>query len=299
LTDEALRSLGDAVRGWGLAGVSVLDISGNGGVSREACGDFMRSIAESEIGLPKLRFLGIQSIDVCGGPVSLTLASGKLPSLEHFWYDSWCMSPFEFRLYDSGVGDLGDAVRRGNFPPHLKKIGFRLKQVGTNVDSLFRAIAESETGLPSCVRALILSGGQFSDEALALLSANGGGASVRKLSHLWSLDLSYCSVDDGMLRRLGEVFSAYECKELSRICLQGNRISIEGLKAFFDALSPESVPKLHSLDLKKQKGVGGEKLGKEEQEIFESSAESLLCEAVNAGKLRRIISLWRWLAWFE
>jgi len=99
------------------------------------------------------------------------------------------------------------------------------------------------------------------------------------------LDLSLCGLDDARLRRLGEVFSAHECREMVRIDLDYNRISIEGLSAFLEALSPQSLPKLRSLSLKSQNTVEGEELGVREQREFASAVASLQAAAHRNGKL--------------
>jgi len=101
------------------------------------------------------------------------------------------------------------------------------------------------------------------------------------------LDLSLCGLDDARLRRLGEVFSAHECREMVRIDLDYNRISIEGLSAFLEALSPQSLPKLRSLSLKSQNTVEGEELGVREQREtqFISAVSRLRAAAQRNGKL--------------
>uniref|UniRef100_A0A0G4HVJ3 Protein kinase domain-containing protein n=1 Tax=Chromera velia CCMP2878 TaxID=1169474 RepID=A0A0G4HVJ3_9ALVE len=256
LTDEGLGGLGHAVREGGLVGVAYLNLSRNEDIGRD-------------------------SWELCvGGPLSVALASGKLPSLTF-------LGRFSLSLDETGVGDLGEAVRAGGWPPGFTEMAVTLGQTGVNLDEVIRAIGESEIGLPSFVRSLNLSCGRLSEEALASLAANGGGASGGKLSHLKHLDLSSCGFDDARVRRLGEVFSAHECRELERIDLNYNRISTEGLSAFLEALSPQSLPKLRSLSLKSQNTVQGEELGVREQREtqFISAVSRLRAAAQRNGKL--------------
>uniref|UniRef100_A0A0G4G1L5 Uncharacterized protein n=1 Tax=Chromera velia CCMP2878 TaxID=1169474 RepID=A0A0G4G1L5_9ALVE len=286
LTDEGLRGLGHAVREGGLVGVASLNLNSNKGIEKESWEGFMRNIAQSERGMPKLRFLDLSetSADSVGGPLSVALASGKLPSLE-------TLGVYFLGLDETGVGDLGEALRAGGWPPGFAKAGenskvdFTLDQTDVNLDELIRAIGESEIGLPSFVYCLNLSRGRLSEEALASLAANGGRASGGKLSQLKHLDLSSCGLDDARLRRLGEVLSAHECRELEKIDLDNNRISIKGLSAFLEALSPQSLPKLRDLSLKSQNRVEGEELGVREQREFASAVASLQAAAQRNGKL--------------
>uniref|UniRef100_A0A0G4FAG9 Uncharacterized protein n=1 Tax=Chromera velia CCMP2878 TaxID=1169474 RepID=A0A0G4FAG9_9ALVE len=283
LTDEALRGLGHAVREGGLVGVASLDLSRNEDIEKESWEGFMREIVQSERGMPKLKLLYLfeTSANCVGGPLSVALASGKLPSLETLGIRS-------FGLDETGVGDLGEAVRAGGWPPGFaknSKIEFTLEHTDVNLDELIKAIGESEIGLPSFVLSLNLSGGRLSEEALASLARNGGGASGGKLSHLKHLDLSSCGLDDARLGRLGDVFSAHECRELESIDLSCNRISTKGLSAFSEALSPQSLPKLRRLSLRSQKTVEGEELRVREQIQFSSAVDSLQAAAHKNGKL--------------
>uniref|UniRef100_A0A0G4I0W2 Uncharacterized protein n=1 Tax=Chromera velia CCMP2878 TaxID=1169474 RepID=A0A0G4I0W2_9ALVE len=172
LTDEGLRGLRHAVREGGLVGVASLNLSGNEGIEKESWEGFMREIAQSERGMPKLKFLDLSETraDSVGGALSVALASGKLPSLDALGIRS-------FGLDETGVGDLGEAVRAGGWPSGFTEIGFTLDQTQSdvNLDELIRAIGESEIGLPSFMPRLNLFGGRLSEEALASLAANGGG----------------------------------------------------------------------------------------------------------------------------
>jgi len=130
----------------------------------------MREIVQSERGMPKLKFLDLSQTRAyrVGGALSVALASGKLPSLKTLGFHS-------FRFDETGVGDLGEAVRAWRWPPGFTKIDFTLEQTDVNLDELIRAIGESEIGLALFVHRLNLPGGRLSEEALASLAANGGG----------------------------------------------------------------------------------------------------------------------------
>uniref|UniRef100_A0A0G4GE00 Uncharacterized protein n=1 Tax=Chromera velia CCMP2878 TaxID=1169474 RepID=A0A0G4GE00_9ALVE len=260
LTCQTLRRLGEAVRGGGLVGVLSLDLSSNTGIGRGVWGEFMRAVAESERGMPKLKNLNLMDTPAClaGGPVSLALGSGKVSSLEDlgvgiFYFDQ------------AGVGNLEEAVRTGQFPPRLDKFAFQLSQANgnqpINLDGLVRAIAESGRGLPSCIASLGLSPARFSEQALVSLTASGGSDSWGKLSQLKCLDLSSCRVDNARLKRLAEVFSAHECRELQSVNLQNNnQITAAGVSAFLEVIAQieGGLPKLKSLDLQ---GTGVELIG--------------------------------------
>uniref|UniRef100_A0A0G4GU14 Uncharacterized protein n=1 Tax=Chromera velia CCMP2878 TaxID=1169474 RepID=A0A0G4GU14_9ALVE len=244
LTNVSLGGLEDAVRGGGLVGVSSLNLSWNENVEREAWGGFMRAVAQSEIGMPKLKFLSpkVTKANLVGGPVSVALSSGKVPSLKK-------MDVHTFSFDRAGVGDLGEAVRVGAFPAHLPGISFELSDPPINLDRLFRAIGESERGLPSCVPMLDLSGGRFSEQALASLAASVGRVSGGKLSHLSCLVLSRCEIDDARLGRLAEVFAAHECRELETVYLKDNLTSPAGVSVFLETIaqSERGMPKLKRL----------------------------------------------------
>uniref|UniRef100_A0A0G4G8Q8 Uncharacterized protein n=1 Tax=Chromera velia CCMP2878 TaxID=1169474 RepID=A0A0G4G8Q8_9ALVE len=250
LTGQTLRRFGDAVREGGLVGVSSLDLSRNGSIGRGAWGEFMRAVAESKRGMPKLKNLDLHGtgVEFIGGKVALTFASGRLPSLEGLGVGS-------FFLDSEGLGDLGEAVRRGGWPPQLCNIhfiiGFSLTEPNCDLDELFRAIGESERGLPPCVAQLTINGGRLSEEALAFLATNGGGAGEGRLSHLKYLEVSCSGIDNARLRRLAEVFSSHECRELEHVNLRdNNQITAAGVSAFLEGIahSERGMSKLKSLD---------------------------------------------------
>uniref|UniRef100_A0A0G4FIP3 Uncharacterized protein n=1 Tax=Chromera velia CCMP2878 TaxID=1169474 RepID=A0A0G4FIP3_9ALVE len=180
-------------------------------------------------------------------------------------------------------GALGNPVRAGRFPPQLKRVEFCLHEeaTGTNVDGLIRAIAESEKGLPHCADYLDLRGERIGEEALASLAASGGGVSGGKLSHLEILLLQDCEIDDGRLKRWGEACSAYQCPKLRLLVLNHNRISLEGVWAFLDVLTPQSLPQLTDLHLDGQEGL--ESI--EQQREFSTSVRALQDAAHAEGKL--------------
>uniref|UniRef100_A0A0G4FH56 Uncharacterized protein n=1 Tax=Chromera velia CCMP2878 TaxID=1169474 RepID=A0A0G4FH56_9ALVE len=277
LTDEALRGLTDAVRAGSLVKFCSLNFRRNSDVSKEAWGELVQAIVGREEGLPKLVSLDVSDTTAieAGGVIAAALGSGKLPSLTDL-YPRW------FYIDDDEVEGLGGAIRAARFPPHVGHISFYLDdEANINVDGLITAIAESEKGLPACVRSLDLSGGRVGEEALALLAASGGEG-VGKLSDLGSLDLSSCQIDDGMLRQWGEVFSAHRCPKLETINLMDNRISVDGVSAFFDVLAPQSLPQLERLNLHGQEGMEGV----EQQRNFGSAVEALRHAAHREGKLQ-------------
>uniref|UniRef100_A0A0G4GD91 Uncharacterized protein n=1 Tax=Chromera velia CCMP2878 TaxID=1169474 RepID=A0A0G4GD91_9ALVE len=286
LTGETLRGLSEAVRDGALVNVLSLSLGRNGGVTGGMWGEFMRTIAESRGGLPKLEVLSLDGAAAqdAGGAIMLALLSGKVPSLR-------ILGPLLLSVDAQGLGEMGDAVRAGrlNFPPRLSNLGFRLRDstnpnINIDADPLITAIAESENGLPSSVRLLDLSGGRVGNRALASLAASGVGGAGGKLSYLQELILRSCDIDDGRLRAWGEVFSAHECPKLALINLSSNRISVEGVSAFLRSLSPQSLPELRSVRLEGQEGVEGE----EQQKKFKSSVEALRSAAKREGKV------WMW-----
>uniref|UniRef100_A0A0G4GEJ7 Uncharacterized protein n=1 Tax=Chromera velia CCMP2878 TaxID=1169474 RepID=A0A0G4GEJ7_9ALVE len=285
LTDEGLGRLGDAVRGGGFAGVSSLDLSGNWNVGREAWGGFMRAVGESEMGMPKMKFLNLRDtlVNLMGGPVSFALASGKVLSLE----DIGTLEKFYFYFDEKGVGELGNAVRKGGFPARFStRMKFQLNNSFINLDGLISAIRENEGGLPSFVVELNLLGGRFGKEALASLAASGGGTSGGKLAHLKVLNMSSCAIDADQLGSLGEIFFAHDCRELESLNLKENWINTQGVRSLFDLLTPQSLPKLSSLLLDEQKGADGRGLRAEEQIRFKETVASLRSKAHRVGKLR-------------
>uniref|UniRef100_A0A0G4F9B3 Uncharacterized protein n=1 Tax=Chromera velia CCMP2878 TaxID=1169474 RepID=A0A0G4F9B3_9ALVE len=82
LTDQGLRGLEDAVRGGGFVNVVRLSLGDNWGVEGRVWTEFMRAIAESERGMPKMEWLGLSYTNASKEAVSVALGSGKLPSLK-------------------------------------------------------------------------------------------------------------------------------------------------------------------------------------------------------------------------
>uniref|UniRef100_A0A0K6S6E4 Uncharacterized protein n=1 Tax=Chromera velia CCMP2878 TaxID=1169474 RepID=A0A0K6S6E4_9ALVE len=280
LTDEALRGLTDAVRAGSLVNFCLLNFCSNWDVSKEAWGELVQAIVGREEGLPELVSLDLSDTTAisAGGVIAAALGSGKLPSLTDLYPRLFCIDA-------EGVEGLGGAIRAARFSPLVGNIHFCLdviEEANSNVDGLITAIAESEKGLPACMRSFDLSGGRMGEDALALLAASGGEGAGGKLSNLGSLDLSSCQIDDGMLRQWGEVFSAHRCPKLKTIKLEGNRISVDGVSAFFDVLTPQSLPQLELLDLHGQEGMEGV----EQQRNFDSAVEALRHAAHREGKLQ-------------
>uniref|UniRef100_A0A0G4I7Y8 Uncharacterized protein n=1 Tax=Chromera velia CCMP2878 TaxID=1169474 RepID=A0A0G4I7Y8_9ALVE len=261
LTDEGLRGLADAVRGGAMEMVRHIDLSENAEVEKEVWGDFMKAIIESEKGLPHLQSLKIieTAAKSAGGPVVSVLGSGKLPSLERLFPGRRSTST-AFSLNREGVAALADTVRVGGFPPSLQPIAFCLSEnpPRIDVDPVFFAIAESEKGLPSCIERLDFKGGRLGEGAVAFLAARGGGTSGGRLVGLEQLNLAQCEIDDNTVRRLGELFRAHECGTMKEdLYLHSNCISVEGVSAFFDALSDQSLPNLQKLSVGGQRGIEG------------------------------------------
>uniref|UniRef100_A0A0G4I8U5 Uncharacterized protein n=1 Tax=Chromera velia CCMP2878 TaxID=1169474 RepID=A0A0G4I8U5_9ALVE len=273
-TDGSLEGLSEFVRRGALSNVVSLSLPQTPKVSGAAWRNWMTMIAESEEGLPKLRWLDLtgHAVRFEGGAVTKALGSGKLPVLESLF--PFCPRPEEppdiihprepvfFQLNSEGVGALSDAVRGGKFPPSCfsKETGglrFQLcpKPQRISIDPLITAIAESEGGLPQCVRALHLRGGQVEENALTFLASSEVVQSAGRLSSLESLDLSDCSLDDTLLKRVAEVFSAHGCPNLKSLALQENRLSITGVCAFLETpqLLPESLPQLKNVKFEGQK----------------------------------------------
>uniref|UniRef100_A0A0G4GUZ2 Uncharacterized protein n=1 Tax=Chromera velia CCMP2878 TaxID=1169474 RepID=A0A0G4GUZ2_9ALVE len=153
-------------------------------ISVEGVSAFLEAIAQSERGVPKLNSLNLSNTDAhfAGGPVAVVLASGKLPFLKTLGAES-------FSLDEAGVGDLEEAIWKGEWPEaFLKPISFKLTQANIdqsiNVDRLIRAIVMSERGLPWCVEKLDFNGGRLSERALSLLAQSERGALRDKLSNL-------------------------------------------------------------------------------------------------------------------
>uniref|UniRef100_A0A0G4HUM6 Uncharacterized protein n=1 Tax=Chromera velia CCMP2878 TaxID=1169474 RepID=A0A0G4HUM6_9ALVE len=280
LTDETVRGLAKALRGGGLLELTSLNLCQNGDISAEVWGELMQGVRESRKGLSKLRSLKMESTDVdeAGGAAIALLASGKVSSLEE-------LSPTIFYLDQEGVGAFESGLREGRFPILKSEcLTFCLHEeaTGTNLDGLVRAIAESAGGLPSVVESLDLSGGRMGERALAALAASGGGGSGRgKLSHLTSLWLKGCEIDDRRLKRWGEVFAAHGCSKLESISFEENRSSIKGVTAFLNALTPQSLPRLRLLRLGGQRGLQGQ----EQRDEFASSVNALRGAVHAKGKL--------------
>jgi len=80
---------------------------------------------------------------------------------------------------------------------------------------------------------------------------------------------------------LGEVFAAHQCPRLRCLYLSNNRISVEGVSAFFDVLTPQSLSDLQLLSLEGQEGLDS----REEQTEFDSSVRALRAAAHANGRL--------------
>uniref|UniRef100_A0A0G4FT70 Uncharacterized protein n=1 Tax=Chromera velia CCMP2878 TaxID=1169474 RepID=A0A0G4FT70_9ALVE len=277
------RGLAGALRGGWLENLTFLELRGDESVRKEVWEEVIDAIVESERGLPKLRRMNLDGPGIldAGAAVAVALGSGKLPSLEY-------VKPSHLLLDDEGVKRLGEGVRGGGFPSGLLSIDFRLRcssgQMGVSAGPLLKALAESEAGLPSCMRVLSLKGGRLGEEALISLAESGGGVSGSKFSHLELLDLSKCEIDDPLLRKLGAVFRAHICSKLKRLDLGCNRITVEGLSVFFDTLTPATLRNLSHLHLKGQEGLVFEINRKQ----FESDVKDLVGRAKSEGKLPRL-----------
>uniref|UniRef100_A0A0G4HSV4 Uncharacterized protein n=1 Tax=Chromera velia CCMP2878 TaxID=1169474 RepID=A0A0G4HSV4_9ALVE len=269
MTDAGIERLGEAVRVGGvLSRVSYLGLSRNRNVRVGAWAGFLQAIADSEAGLPRIRRLCIvaeNTVVRAGESLVAALASGKLPLLRSLHRDRGPPGapdePPPLVLFDAdGVIALGAAVRGGQLPVHLERQFFFLDNgpwgdVPVDVDPLLRGLAESESGLPSCLAVLDLSKGRMSEDALASLR-EGVGGSFNKLANLEQLVLTYCEIDDARLKRLGEILCVHGCPKLFNLDLSGNRISPDGLAVFIEsgALSRRSVPKLWTVSLIRQQG---------------------------------------------
>uniref|UniRef100_A0A0G4F1V7 Uncharacterized protein n=1 Tax=Chromera velia CCMP2878 TaxID=1169474 RepID=A0A0G4F1V7_9ALVE len=271
LTDEGVSGLADVVRGGGLMGVRVLDLGSHELVRESAWREFFQAIRDNRWGLPQLKSLILKETRAThvGGPLAAAVGRGRLPSLQTIWLSVFCLD-------EEGVGDFADAVRVGKFPPHLQKVGFCLSEGGPaiSVDTLIRAIGESEKGLPSSVSVLNLRGGRLEEEALAFLANSGEGSGVwgGRLAALGRLDLSGCAIDDGKLKRLGEVFTAHGAPKLTCLKVKGNTISIKGLTAFIDVLRPGCLPQLKQFLVEDPDEV----VGDEEKFALAIKAETVL-----------------------
>uniref|UniRef100_A0A0G4H1I5 Uncharacterized protein n=1 Tax=Chromera velia CCMP2878 TaxID=1169474 RepID=A0A0G4H1I5_9ALVE len=235
LSTEGVAALANAVRRGVLDGLERLDVRGNRlDLQGNTWGKFIKAIIEREGGLPKLRKLSVDELAVHGLLV-IALGSGKLPSLER-------LHPSELFFGHVRLKSVARAVRTGRFPLRLRTLKFGLRR-NVEVDCLVRAIAGSQKGLPLCVSSLNLSGGRVGEDALRFLAEGGSGGSG-KLSHLVSLDLSQCEIDDKKLKILGEVFCTHRCPQLRFLNLEENSFSSAGVSVFFDNLRPDSLPKL-------------------------------------------------------
>uniref|UniRef100_A0A0G4I6Q2 Uncharacterized protein n=1 Tax=Chromera velia CCMP2878 TaxID=1169474 RepID=A0A0G4I6Q2_9ALVE len=118
-------------------------------------------------------------------------------------------------------------------------------------------------------------------EGVARLATSAVGSAGGKLSSLEGLSFSNCQIDDDVFRRLGEVLCAHVCPLLESVNVRNNRISVDGVSAFLDALSPQSVPLLECLWLEGQEGI---EVGDAEKR-FASDVEALLEQARAQGKV--------------
>uniref|UniRef100_A0A0G4G634 Uncharacterized protein n=1 Tax=Chromera velia CCMP2878 TaxID=1169474 RepID=A0A0G4G634_9ALVE len=249
---EAVTGLADAVRSGGLVEVSILDLRENGGVGNGVWDTFMHAIAESEAGLPRLRTLGLPYVLAIegGGAIATALGSGKLPALEELE-----TLPLAFRLDEQGLQCLADAVRTGRFPPRLRGVSFNLCEhlPRINLDPLLVAIAESEKGLPPCVRALNLRGGHLGEGSLAALQ---GSTFAGKLSDLQCLDfhdcLSNAGLTDETIRSLAAAVRVGALAGLSSLDLSENGdVGAAAWRDFMQAIaeSKGGLPRLRTLML--------------------------------------------------
>uniref|UniRef100_A0A0G4I4V8 Uncharacterized protein n=1 Tax=Chromera velia CCMP2878 TaxID=1169474 RepID=A0A0G4I4V8_9ALVE len=255
VTDEGVRGIAEAVMAGAMVGMSSLELGNNPDVSGEVWEEFMVAIAESDKGMPKLSNLGLSVTNAkrVGGSLLFALGSGKLPSLERLFAED------ELILLDEkGVETLGDVVKRGTLPPRLGAMGFSLKAPNVNCDALIRSIALSEKGLPFCVKTLNVKWGRVGEDALAFLAASGKGSLGGKLPGLERLDLFNWGIDDGKVKRLGEVFAAHGCPRLNILELSKNRITIAGFSAFVDTLCTDSLPNVRHIFLNSQEEAEAE-----------------------------------------
>uniref|UniRef100_A0A0G4IG02 Uncharacterized protein n=1 Tax=Chromera velia CCMP2878 TaxID=1169474 RepID=A0A0G4IG02_9ALVE len=266
LTVEAVARLAEAARGGWLVNLTHLCLPRSQGGFM--WGELMRAIGGSDEGLPNLKHLS-------GYDITVALALRKLPALEKLGSES-----SEVWVNEEGLNSLAEGVRRGELPSRLEKLNIRLLggAEAINVDPLIAAIAESEKGLPPCVRRLNLRQGRVGEEVLAALAASEGGG---KLPDLEELLLDDADLDDGRLQRLAEVFNVHECPKLAKLDLRYNRISIEGVSAFLKTLLPTSPPNLCVLLLDSQDGV---EFG-EEACTFNDAYGNMVRGAEREGKL--------------
>uniref|UniRef100_A0A0G4GKB2 Uncharacterized protein n=1 Tax=Chromera velia CCMP2878 TaxID=1169474 RepID=A0A0G4GKB2_9ALVE len=284
LTDESVKAFAAAVKGGALGGVGSLDLRENGGVSDEVWEVFLKAIATCRE--PLRRMWSLQLPFSCAhaprGSAVAALGSGNLPYLAQ-------ISPVRFYIEDAeSLHVLCEAVLKESFPDlHHFDNSFELTvraerkrgRPPLNLDPLLFAIAATKWGLPVCCSSLDLQGGRMGEEALRVLafppeleSSSGFGG---KLGSLVVLNLSDCEIDDKKMELIGEVL-AVNAGQLDSLHLDANRISIEGVKAFLEAQTPDSLDELTTLSLWCQKCHTPE---------FFDAADEALAVAKEEGKL--------------
>eukprot|EP00820_Chromera_velia_P014276 Cvel_24545.t1-p1 / transcript=Cvel_24545.t1 / gene=Cvel_24545 / organism=Chromera_velia_CCMP2878 / gene_product=Protein NLRC3, putative / transcript_product=Protein NLRC3, putative / location=Cvel_scaffold2666:13867-15303(+) / protein_length=479 / sequence_SO=supercontig / SO=protein_coding / is_pseudo=false len=239
VADEGMCALGQAASEGRLQKLQSLDVGHNPLIGKMGMKGFMAGVSEG--GLPGLKELSLNHTRAGEGVASLAAALmvGRLSRIATVDLESSGVNA-------EGIRVLGKAVRGD----HLSKIlSLSLASNETDeegVESFLGDLAESALGFPS-LQKLDLSNMPIGGKGITPLAA---AIAASKLSNMQTLALHSCSLSDPDLRVLGGAFHAHPMQSLQMLSLEGNqKIGVEGLGAFLEALSPESLPKLRILNM--------------------------------------------------